>query len=177
MVALRELHHAKGHDPRDQLRTGQLANYDSRQLIARHRRGLERAGFNKAQMFLIGGLDGEWDAGRESYQLHHHLIAWNVPDDVLKKVIAQWPRDADRVRVRKRAQPITDLPRVIAYLDKAWWPRMHRGSADDGRLFTRKCRLPPEIECEFLTWMHANQSRDLRLWLGVKSYKGTIRRT
>jgi len=161
-------------NPADALPAGQLHTFGPVAFRNRLRRQLERAGIDKTRCFLIGGIDGEWDAGWSVFQPHTHFITLNITSADLARAIKSWPSDPDRVRVRKRLEPINDLPRVVTYLDKSWWPAVARIKNPLGIHAHHKRRPPPEIEREILLWLDHYRSADLRLFYGLKSRHGKL---
>jgi hypothetical protein len=171
-----ELHLVTLINPSDAFSAGQLHNFDPTKLISRLRRQLERAGIAKVSAFLIGAVDGEWDAGWSVFQPHAHLLVWCVSNSALKTVTAKWIRSA-RVRVRKRSDPIDDLPRVVAYLEKSFWPAIVRKKNPLGMHPHGKRRPLPKIEAEILQWLDRQSPRDMRILFGAKIYGRSIRKT
>ncbi len=161
-------------NPADALPAGELHTFDPRKLIHRLRRQLERAGIDKSESFLIGAVDGEWDEGWTVFQPHIHLITSGITKYDLKRLIKPWPRDPERIRVRKRLEEIDDLPRVVAYLDKSWWPCVARKNNPFEIYPHGKQRPPKPIEREILQWFHRHQAAELRLMFGIKSYRGKL---
>jgi hypothetical protein len=164
-------------NPADAVPAGQLHTLNPRALINRLRRQLERAGIDKANCFLIGGVDGEWDAGWEVYQPHIHAVVWGITETDLEALVKKWPSDPKRVRVRKRLEPIDDLARVVTYLDKSFWPSVARANNPLGIHPHGKRRPPKHIEAEILSWLHSQSPSDLRLMYGVKLYSSSIVKT
>jgi hypothetical protein len=138
---------------------------------------LERTGIDKSGCFLIGGVDGEWDAGWELYQPHIHAVVWGITEADLEALVKKWPSDPKRVRVRKRLEPIDDLARVVTYLDKSFWPSVARANNRLGIHPHGKRRPPKHIEAEILSWFHSQSASDLRLMYGVKLYSSSIVKT
>lgn len=164
-------------NPADAIPAGQLHTFDPKRLIDRTRRQLERVGVDKAQTFIIGTVDGEWDEGWWLYQPHIHAITWGITKAHLTALVAKWPKDPRRVRVRKRLEPIDDLPRVVAYLDKSFWPSVARAKNAMGLHPHGKRRPPPHIETEVLHWFHQQSPQHLRLMYGVKFYGRCLMKT
>ena len=160
-------------NPVDARRAGQLHTFDPALAINRTRRQLERAGIDKSASFSIGQIDGEWDEGRHLYQPHLHAIALGVDQTALKTLVEKWPR-ARRVRSRKRLEPIDDLPRVVAYLDKTFWPSVARKNNPLGIHPHQKHRPPKDIEVEILIWMNSHKSNELLMLFAVKNYQATF---
>jgi hypothetical protein len=160
-------------NPADEIPAGALHTFDPKKLINRTRRQLERLGIPKARVFLIGGVDGEWDEGWQVYQPHIHAIAWGVTKPQLRALAAKWPKSR-RVRVPIRIEPIDDLPRVVAYLEKSFWGSVARRDNPLGIYPHGRRRPPPEIEAEVLRWLHQQKPRELRLMFGVKQYGRVI---
>ena len=163
-------------NPADALAAGELATLEPRKLLTRYRRQFERAGIDKATSFIIAYLDGEWDDGRQLYQPHLHAITWRVDPSTLKALVDKWPTDI-KVRVKKRLEPIDDLPRVVAYLDKTFWPSVARANNDLGLHPHGKRRPIRNIEVEILLWLHSKEPKDLILHFGVKQYKSILMKT
>jgi hypothetical protein len=86
-------------------------------------------------------------------QPHLHGVVWGVDQKALTTLVEKWPR-AKRVRSRKRLDPIDDLPRVVAYLDKTFWPSVARKNNRLGVYPYGKRRPPQSIEVEILIWQH-----------------------
>ena len=173
---LRELRFLTLINPSDAVPAGKLHQFNPRALITRLRRQLERAGFDKTNCFLIGGVDGEWDEGRRVYQPHIHAVTWGMKKKNLKRLIKSWPRRR-RVRNRKRLEPIDDLPRVVAYLEKSFWPCVARKNNPRGIHPHGKQRPPDDIEREILHWFNNYEAANLRLMFGIKSYGSIIVKT
>ena len=112
--------------PDDAVVVGELHTFNPRRLINRLRRQLERAGISKDRCFVIGGVDGEWEEGWHVFQPHLHGITWGITNEDLKRLLKHWPRDPERVRVRKRLEEFDDLPRIVTYTEKSWWPSVAR---------------------------------------------------
>ena len=161
-------------NPADALPAGQLHTFNARNLIHRFRRQLERAGLQKSDTFIVGAVDGEWDAGWAVFQPHLHLITHKDNVALLKVVVRSWPKERARVRVRLFPQVIYDLPRVVTYLDKSWWPAVARTNNPRGIHPHKERRPPPEIEVEILLCLNRYQSADLRLLYGVQSRHGKL---
>ena len=161
-------------NPADALPAGQLHTFNARNLIHRFRRQLERAGLQKSDTFIIGAVDGEWDAGWAVFQPHLHLITHKDNVALLKVVVRSWPKERARVRVRLFPQVIYDLPRVVTYLDKSWWPAVARTNNPRGIHPHKERRPPPEIELEVLRWLDRYRAADLRLLYGVQSRHGKL---
>ena len=161
-------------NPADALPAGQLHTFNARNLIHHFRRQLERAGLQKSDTFIVGAVDGEWDAGWAVFQPHLHLITHKDNVALLKVVVRSWPKERARVRVRLFPQVIYDLPRVVTYLDKSWWPAVARTNNPHGIHPYKERRPPPEIEVEILLWLNRYQSADLRLLYGVQSRHGKL---
>lgn len=164
-------------NPADAIPAGQLHTFDPIKLVNRTRRQLERAGISKTNCFMISAVDGEWDEGSAIYQPHLHLITYGITKDVLSRLIKSWPHDPLRVRVRKRLEPIDDLPRVVAYLDKTFWPSVARKNNKMGVYPHGKRQPPAPIEREVLLWLHRKIPSDLRFFFGVKLYRRRIMKT
>ncbi|MER9002216.1 MULTISPECIES: hypothetical protein [unclassified Mesorhizobium] len=145
-------------------------------MISRLRRQLERAGIAKGNAFLIGAVDGEWDAGWSMFQAHTHLLEWRVSNGPLEAVTTKWPRSI-RVRVRKRSEPIDDLARVVAYLEKSFWPAIARKKNPLGIHPHGKRRPPCTIEAEILRWLDRQKPSQMRIFFGVKTYGRSIMKT
>lgn len=160
-------------NPADALPAGALHKLDPRKLIHRYRRQFERAGIDKSQAQIIAYLDGEWDAGWDLYQPHIHAVVQGVSKKALKALVAKWPSDP-RVRIKKRLEPIDDLARVVAYLDKTFWPSIARKNNNNGVHPHAKRRPHPNIEIEILIRLHSYKSTDLVLLYGVKRYGKVI---
>jgi hypothetical protein len=158
-------------NPADTRSAGQLHTCDVRKLVNRYRRQLERAGIEKSRAFLIGGLDGEWDAGWEVYQPHIHAITLGVTKSDLKTMTRRWLKGT-RVRVKARLEPIDDLPRVVAYLDKSFWASVARKNNPLGIYPHGRRRPPQHIEAEILKFLNTQSA--LHILYGVKSYSGVI---
>jgi hypothetical protein len=154
-------------NPAEAVAVEALHTFDPQAFVHRTRRQLERAGIDKRESFLIGGVDGEWDEGWELYQPHLHAVTCGITKDDLKRLIASWKPDPGRVRARKRLEPIDDLPRIATYLEKSWWPAVARKNNRLGIHPHDKRRLPPHIEREVLHWLHQREPSDLRLLYGV----------
>lgn len=154
----------------DAIPVGQLRFFNPRRLIHRTRRQLERAGINKVGAFVIGAVDGEFDAGWEIYQAHLHCVAVGIDDLALAEMTSRWPDSSGRIRIRKRNEPIDDVPRVVAYLLKHYWPSVARKKNPGGLYPHDNRRPPPDIEIEVLLWLHAQELADLQLLYGVKQY-------
>lgn len=163
-------------NPADAIAPGQLHTLGPMKLIARTRRQLERVGVAKKAVFLIGGVDGEWDRGWSLYQPHVHMVAFGVTAHQLAQLIKPWPKHA-RVRMRKRRDPIDDLPRVVAYLEKSFWPAIARKNNPAGIQPHKKRRPDPAIEAEVLHWLHQQSASSLRLMFGAKTYGGAVMKT
>lgn len=155
--------------PADAVPAGQLHTCHVPKLINRYRRQLERAGIDKSITLLIGGVDVEWDAGYEVYQPHIHAITLGITKSDLRRMTRRWPKNP-RVRVRARVEPIDDLPRVVAYLDKSFWSSVARKNNPIGKHPHSKRRPPLHIEAEMLRFLHRRS--DFRMLFGVKSYAG-----
>ena len=166
---LKDLRYLTLINPADALPAGHLDELDPKKLVNRLRRQLERAGLDKTEAFLIGALDGEWDEGWEVFQPHIHAVTYHLPKTVLSTLLTKWPR-TPRVKNWKRRDPIDDLPRVVAYLDKAFWPCVARKDNPRGIYPHGKRRPPASIEIEILSWLNSYLPEHLHLRLGVKSY-------
>ena len=163
-------------NPDDAVPAAKLHTLNPRALINRTRRQLERAGFDKTNCFLIGAVDGEWDEGWAVFQPHIHAVTWGVKKKNLERLIKSWPRQP-RVRSRKRLEPIDDLPRIVAYLEKSYWPCVARRNNPRGVHPHSKRRLSKKLELEVLYWFRNCQAADLRLMFGTKLYRGKIVKT
>lgn len=160
-------------NPADAVRRNHLATFDPKRFVTKLRRQLQRAGFKAKTSFIIALIDGEWDEGRERYQPHVHAVIHRLERDVLQRLIRRWPRHR-RVRSPSRVKSIDDLPRVVTYLDKSWWPSVARRNNRLGVYPHGKRRPPKLIEIEILTWMAGIEASHLALLMGVKRYGGVL---
>jgi hypothetical protein len=161
-------------NPGDAISAGQLHTFDPVAFRNRLRRQLERSGIDKSRCLLIGAIDGEFDDGWTVFQPHAHFVGLNITSADLKPLIDSWPRDPDRVRVRKRVEEIDDLPRIVTYLDKSWWPSVARANNKFDIHPHNKRRPPPETEREILLWFDRYRTADLRMLYGVKAHYGKL---
>ncbi|MEQ1956374.1 hypothetical protein [Mesorhizobium sp. CN2-181] len=161
-------------NPDDALPAGRLNEIVPKRFLARTRRQLLRLGFDKAQWFALAYFDCEWDEGWRLFQPHIHLVAFDVPASFWDRLVERHFGSHERVRVRKRAEPITSLPRTSNYLDKAFWLEKVRSGNPRDLKPRRPKRIGFPISIEVYEWLDRQSDCDLRCYIGAKSYRRMI---
>lgn len=161
----------------------QLEYVRGEELLARFRSWLVRAGAGSASGVLIACIHGEWVPTRDIFRVHVHGIAtgemiWFV--DQLRKRDDLNPaldeniglkKNPPRVVLNGKRKPLTDLPHVISYQFKAYWPSRWIGPVGDAGETSRRRRggrIPEPFHTQLLLWHDRHRLQDITLLMNVR---------
>jgi len=142
-------------------------------LIAQLKTRLNRAGASHADGFLIAFLHGEYEPTSGRYVLHAHGFAVGGMVDVLESLRGTrkhpgWLRDG---RLNRSRKPITNLPYVLGYAFKSFWPCKRIGPVGDEAVVARNRhgqRIPEPFHSQYLVWLDQHSVSDLCLLMKLR---------
>jgi hypothetical protein len=162
------------------LTPSELENADPVKRLAGFRADLYRCGAASADGFLIAILHGEYDPGRNLYQLHTHgLVAGGmlaVVDQLRERPKYQDEKRGSgeaqlgiqRIRVTQK-EP-TNFPLTMAYCLQSFWPSKWTGVTGSGEYKRQrdKRRIPDPLHSQVLLWLDRWDLNDIALLVHVR---------
>jgi hypothetical protein len=158
---------------------GQLHRFNPQRKLNALRSLINRSGGGQADGYLLAVIHGEFEPGRQVYQLHVHCLAAGGLRDVVDKAVRKTPTvrvvfgaygvtDFVRFRLRMDGEP-TNLPSAFTYLVKSYWVSRLQYRNAQGMLRRSRwaTRIPEPHHSEVLLWLDQWRLADLTLLMNI----------
>ena len=153
--------------------TGDLRDFSPKRFGDMLRQQLRRAG--AGSQIIVGGIDGDYDEMRQSWQPHFHLIAPAALKPTFDELRDRFYPNSDRVHRPVLTQPVKDPARQVSYCVKSYWLQKVRYLDGAGEKRRAPRRLDNALHVDWLVWRDQFPLADFLFLHGVRRYGGELR--